>query len=215
MQCNPLLNEHARGLISQPVEWKGMRTSQLALIVAALVVLAAVLAIYLSGNRNPANITMCGTGKAGTGYLLYAYGTEKGIFEKHGLNVSFVSFRDVYTMMLAFFSGKVTTTSMSLGLAGMSLDSGESFRIGMAVGTSSDHVLLVREGIEGIEQLRGKVLGVHGRTSDNYNIMKWYLESKGIDKSFLFPDHNRTCDRQLDSLCEKLKQKWLSPTTKS
>ncbi len=158
-----------------------MRATQLALMVAGALALAVVLAFLLLGSGPPVNITMCGTGKSGSNSLLYSYGVEKGIFEKYGLNVTFVSFRDVYTMMLAFFSGKVTTISISPGLAASSYNNGEKLKIGMAVGRGSDHHLLAQPGITELDQLRGKKLGVHGRTSDNYNIMKWYMESKGID----------------------------------
>lgn len=158
-----------------------MRATRLALLFVAILALATLLAICLRGGRTSANITMCGTGKSGSNFLLYSYGTEKGIFQKHGLNVTYVAFRDVYSMLLAFFSGKVTTTSMSPGLAGTSFNSGETFRIGIAVAKSSDHCLLAKPGIGEFDQLRGCKLGVHGRTSDDYQVMKWYLETKGID----------------------------------
>ncbi len=147
----------------------------------ALAIALAVTAAYLANQRAPRTLTMAGTSRSGTAYCVYAYGVEKGIFRKHGVNVSLVLFKDVYTMTLSFISGSVDAIPLSPSIAASTYNEGEKFRIAMALSDSAEHKLLARPEISDIYALKGCKLGVHGRTSDDYNVMKWYFESKGID----------------------------------
>ena len=158
-----------------------MKANRFTIVVICVVILGTMLVALLRNSGKEENFTIGGIGYTGTSALFFTYGEEKGIFHDHGLNVTYVPFRDIYTMMLAFFSGKIDTVVISPGLAAKSYNDGEKLKIAIALAKSPEHLLLGQPGITGLTDLKGKKLGIHGKTSDQYNILKWYLESKGMD----------------------------------
>jgi ABC-type nitrate/sulfonate/bicarbonate transport system substrate-binding protein len=152
----------------------------------ALVVLIVLALLLLTGysllNPRPkVNVTLGDIGRGTATSLVYAYGAEKGIFEKHDLNVSHVPFRDAYTLYLNLFTGKVDMTSSSPGRIATAHNEGEALRIGMALAESKDFALLVRPGISTMSDLWGKRIGVMGQASDAFNILRWYCDGLGLD----------------------------------
>jgi len=159
-----------------------IRRKAIASALAVAAVATGVLLAWLGHPEKQENqITMSASSKSTLAYQIYAYGQEKGIFDKHGVNVTFIPLKDLYTMELTFFSGKVDTIINSAGLSAVSYNEGEKFKIGIAIARSGDLMLLAQPGIADVQDLRGRKLGVQGRTSDAYYIIKWWLESKGID----------------------------------
>jgi ABC-type nitrate/sulfonate/bicarbonate transport system substrate-binding protein len=162
-----------------------VRRTRIAIVLICVVAIAAgAVGIYTllpsesEGNRS---VALGGLGSTGSTALFWFYGEEKGIFDKYDLNVTYHSFKDVYTMMLAFFTGRLDAAVPSPGIAGAAYADGESFKIGMAVGIASNLILLTTPDITDVTELKGKKLGVIGTSSDSYYVIKWYLESKGLD----------------------------------
>jgi len=145
-----------------------------------LVVLIIGVVMHPSKSSGVGNVMMGGLGSTGMMGMLYQYGESTGIFSKHSLNVTYVSFNDPYTAVLALLTGKIDLFFSSPGLTAHSLNEDGSFRIGMAV-AFSEMALLTRPEIKTVQDLKGKSLGVVGTTSDSYYITKWWLESKGIN----------------------------------
>ena len=147
---------------------------------AAISIIILTAAMTLLNQRSPENATIGGLGDTGMMASIHRYCDGKGIYSKHGLNVTYVPFRDSYTMALALFTGKIDACFTSTGLAGHSLAEGQDFSIGMAVAVSNQ-ALLARPDILEPADLREKRIGVIGKTSDSYYLMKWYLEAEGVD----------------------------------
>ena len=149
--------------------------------ILAVVALSLSLGWFLLPPHPAANISISDIGKGGVMAMIYAYGDEKGIFARYGLNVTFLSFADAYTSMMAFSTKKADVVTSSGVLTATSYAEGESFKIGMAVGEATENMLIVQPGIDAASDLAGKRIGVMGRVSDSYYQTNWYLESKGLD----------------------------------
>jgi ABC-type nitrate/sulfonate/bicarbonate transport system substrate-binding protein len=157
-----------------------MRTRLVVITVLCFAILiAASLLVNWGGDED--EIITCGIGTGSTSYLPYAYGIETGIFRKYGLNVTYLEVKNSYTSSLMFVTGRVDLNTPSPGIAANTYAEGERFRIAMAVKKGSDFRLMTQPGITDVAELKGKRLGLIGRNSDAYRIMKWYLDSKGID----------------------------------
>ncbi len=162
-------------------QWNFMRRIRLAaLALLGTVAVGLTLVALLPRSPRNASISISDVGKAGAMAMIYAYGQEKGVFERYGLNVTFLSFPDAYTSMVAFSAGKADVMTSSPVLAATSYSQGERFSIGMAVGEATENMLIVQPGIEVAQDLAGKRIGVMGRVSDSYYQTNWYLESKGL-----------------------------------
>lgn len=149
----------------------------------AVATLVAILAIATLFGRAPARkekVMIGSVGETGMEATLHRYCKEKGLYAKHGLNVTHVPFYDPYTLVLALFTGKLDACFTSAGLAGHSLAEGEECKIGMVLAIS-EQALLVRPGITEPADLKDRRIGVIGKTSDSYHLMKWYLEAQGLD----------------------------------
>ncbi len=158
-----------------------VRASRILLIGCIASIVGIVALALLSLNEASDTITVGSVGKTSDTALLYCYGTEKGIFRKHGLNVTYVPFMDAYSQTLAFLAGQVDAASSSPGQAAKAYSEGARFRIGIANGKASHNMLLVRPEIEKVSDLVGKRIGVMGRTSDSYYLISLYLKSRGLD----------------------------------
>jgi len=148
--------------------------------VLCVLVLLAVASVYQ--RRSPETTVRVGTSSYSTATtLVVSYGLEKGIFEKHRVNVSLVPLKDVYSSMLAFSSGQVDVVSQGLGIAATTLDQGASFKMAISLKESTDLMLVSMPPHTQIKDLKGRRVGLVGRNSDSYRILSWYLESKGMD----------------------------------
>ena len=153
------------------------------LITASIIglILILVLAYALRAPRPRANISIGTIGRSTATSLVYAYGIEKGIYEKYNLNVSHISYRDVYTIYLNLFTGKIDTVASSPGRISTAYNDGEAIKICIALAESYDFALVVKPGISQLEDLKSRRIGVMGMVTDAYNILKWYCEGKGLD----------------------------------
>jgi len=148
--------------------------------VLCVLVLLAVANVYRG--RPPETTVRVGTSSYSTATtLVVSYGLEKGIFEKHGVNVSLLPLRDIYSSMLAFSSGQVDVVFHGLGIAAASLEQGASFKIAMSLKEATDLMLVSMPPHAQVEDLKGRRIGLVGRNSDSYRILSWYLESRGMD----------------------------------
>jgi NitT/TauT family transport system substrate-binding protein len=152
---------------------------------ATAAILALVIVIILTyALRTPptrATIKVGDVGRSTASSLVYAYGIEKGIYEKYNLNVSSVPFGDIYSIYLSLFTGKIDTTASSPGRISNAYNDGEAVKICMALAESQDLAIVVQPEISTLDDLRGKKIGVMGRATDTYNVLKWYCEAKGFD----------------------------------
>ncbi len=148
--------------------------------VLCVLVLLAVASVYQ--RRSPETTVRVGTSSYSTATtLVVSYGLQKGIFEKHRVNVSLVPLKDVYSSMLAFSSGQVDVVFHGLGIAAASLEQGASFKIAMSLKEATDLMLVSMPPHAQVEDLKGRRIGLVGRNSDSYRILSWYLESRGMD----------------------------------
>jgi ABC-type nitrate/sulfonate/bicarbonate transport system substrate-binding protein len=156
---------------------------KLIIMAVATAAVAIVLIVLASCGRPAANntITLGSVGTTSDSALIYCYGQEKGIFEKHGLKVTYAPFNDAYTKNVAFFSGRLDVASSSPAHAAAAYGDGERFKVGIVNGEASHLMLLVKPGISRASDLAGKRIGVMGRNSDSYQLVKWYLEAQGLD----------------------------------
>jgi ABC-type nitrate/sulfonate/bicarbonate transport system substrate-binding protein len=72
-------------------------------------------------------------------------------------------------------------TSPSPSLVGNAYIQGEKIKVAMALVEAHDLALIVKPGITEIADLRDRKIGVLGRSSDSYNILKWYMDKEGMD----------------------------------
>ncbi len=158
-----------------------VRIVRVLLVTLVALILATVAATLLTTKRGSETIILGSVGKTSDTALLYCYASEKGIFRKYGLDVTYVPFVDAFSQTLAFLSGKLDTSCCSPGQATKAYNDGSSFRIGIANGRASQIMLLVRPEIEKVSDLVGKRIGVMGRTSDSYYLTSLYLKSQGVN----------------------------------
>jgi hypothetical protein len=106
------------------LRWRGLavKTWMLVVAVAAICIIILAAAMTLLNPRSPENATIGGLGDTGMMASIHRYCDGKGIYSKHGLNVTYVPFRDSYTMALALFTEKIDSCFTSTGLAGHSRD---------------------------------------------------------------------------------------------
>ena len=149
---------------------------------SAIVILALVLAIMLTTRGGSSGDVILGDiGSTSTTSLIYSCGQEMGIFASHGLNVTRVASSDAYTNLLNLLTGKIDVTFPSPSLIANAYNEGEKIRVAMALVEAKDLGVYAREGIDGIEELKGRKIGVIGRASDAYHILRWYMQAVGMD----------------------------------
>jgi ABC-type nitrate/sulfonate/bicarbonate transport system substrate-binding protein len=155
-----------------------MEKRSIVLAGAILAILVAMIYPSLIPKESPGNITLGDIGSTTFITLVWSYGHEKGIFQDYGLIVNRATSRDPYTDVVNLLSGQIDITCPSPSLIANMHNEGEDIRIVMALAEAEDFALIARPGVTGLE---GKRVGVIGRTSDSYNILKWHLEEQGTD----------------------------------
>ncbi len=156
---------------------------RIAALPVSVIAAVALLLIYALINHPPPDqreVTVNGVGYSGSISLPVSYGLAKGIFRKHGINLTYVPMKDAYTTMLTFSAGQIDVNSQSPGVSLSALEEGQPFKIGISVSTASNLMLIAKPPVQDVLELRGKTIGVMGRNSDAYRAISWYLEAKGL-----------------------------------
>jgi NitT/TauT family transport system substrate-binding protein len=126
-----------------------------------------------------ASITLA-TSITGSSFLGVTAGVERGIFEKHGIDLEIVKVKNTSEGAAALESGQADISSvLTEGVISLAA-AGSDTKIVANMLTEDQHILYGGEGIDSLEDLRGGKVGVVGPGSGTEILAKHLFEVEGI-----------------------------------
>ena len=117
----------------------------------------------------------------GSSFLGVTAGLEEGIFEKHGIDLEVVKVKNTSEGAAALESGQADVASvLTEGVISLA-SAGSDTKIIANMLTEDQHILYAAEGIDNIDDLAGKKIGVVGPGSGTEILAKHLVEVSGLD----------------------------------